>query len=169
MKTIRSTALMAVTVLAIGAPQQASASVTHGPDQIAEAREIRVEAQQLATSIDHYGDAARLYRRAAELFGNHPEAAEAWAWAGRLSFYQGDEQAVSDLRHAAESALRYGDVKQAAHSFLDAAWAAHRHSMNAEALDLARRATDLTRSPLLTDADREAIEGRVEGTGAIAG
>jgi len=169
MKTIRTTAFMAITALAIGVPQPASATGPDGPDQIAEAREIQLEAQKLATRVDRYDDAADLYRRAAELFGQHPEAAEAWAWAGKFSYYDGSAQAVSDLRNAGEMALRYGQVDLAAHSFLDAAWVAHERGMNAEALDLAGRATDLGQSPLLADADRRAIERRVEGTAAISG
>lgn len=169
MKMIRTTAFMAITALAIGTPQQAHAAAAEGPDQVEEARAIQLEAAELATRVDRYGEAAKLYRRAAELFGQHPEAAEAWAWAGRLSYYDGSDRAVSDLRKAAEMALRFGNVGLAAHSFLDAAWVAHEKGMNAEAIDFARRATDLSRSPLLTASDRERIQRRVEGTGTISG
>ncbi|HKK94230.1 MAG TPA: hypothetical protein VJ925_12415 [Longimicrobiales bacterium] len=169
MKTIRTAAVMAITALAIGAPQQASATTIDGPDQIAEARAIQAEAQTLAENEQNYGEASQLYRRAARLFGQHPEAAEAWAWAGRLSYYDGSDQSVSDLEKAGEMALRYGDVELAAHSFLDAAWVAHEHGMNRQALDFAERATDLVHSPLLADADREVIERRVERTGVISG
>ena len=169
MKMIRTTAFMALTALAIGTPQQAHAVSSEGPDQVEEARALQLEAQKLATSVDRLGEAAKLYRRAAQLFGQHPEAAQAWAWAGRLSYYDRSDHTLTDLRKAGEMALRFGNVGLAAHSFLDAAWVAHEKGMNAEAIDFAARATDLGQSPLLTASDRERIQRRVEGTGAVSG
>ena len=168
--TIRTAAFMAITALAIGAPQQASATLTDGPEEIEQARDIQLQAQQLAENLQEYKAASQLYRRAAELYGEHEDAAQAWAWAGRLSYYAGDNRAVSDLRKAGEIAIQYGDVGFAARAFMDAAWLAHKQGMNTSAIELATRATDLAKSPYLAEADREALQRRVKaGTDQITG
>lgn len=167
MKKLQGAALMAITVLALGAPaRQAAAAPVAGPDAetVERAHELVIQARQLSENFQEYHAASKLYRKAAQLYGNEVEAAEAWAMAGTLAFYSGDNRASSDLTRAGEIALTYGRVHFAAKSFLDAAWVAHDRGMNRTALALATRGYRLAGSPLLAEADRRALQSRVVGT-----
>jgi len=170
MKMIRNAAFTAMIAMTAALPQQVSAANVYGPDEIEEARKVLVEARRAANTPDGYAEASRLYRRAAELFGEHPEAVDAWAWAGRLSWYTGAETAISDFDNAGELALQFGDVGSAASSFLDAAFAAGKHGQREMAAQLVERAADLAQSPYLGDREKDRLMARVAGhTGGFKG
>ncbi len=163
MKTVRATllALTALTLAATAGPLDAA----QGPDddpRIERAADLVVKARQVSENQQAYGAAAKLYRKAAELYATDPEAADAWAEAGRMAYYAGDNRAGDDLRRAGESALAYGRVGFAARSFLDAAWLAREDGLHRTALDLATRASQLARSPRLAAAERAELERRLD-------
>lgn len=171
MKMLKSATLMAITALALGAPQT-SAAQKAGPDghDLERAEQLVIQARQLSENHQEYHAASKLYRKAAQLYGETPEAADAWSRAGLLAFYSDDNRAPSDLRQAGEIALAFGHVGFAAKAFLDGAWVAHQRGMSRTALDLATRGERLTDSPLLAEADREALKRRfVEAAGEEEG
>lgn len=170
MGMIRNAAFGAMIALTAGLPQQVSAGFVDGPADIEEARKLMVQAEKVASSPEGYAEASRLYHRAAELFGMHAEAADAWAWAGRLAFYTGDDEAIGHFHNAGEHALQYGDVENAASYFLDAAFAAVEHRRHNSAHEFVERAVKLAQSPYLGDRVRDRLMARVGGhTGGFRG
>lgn len=129
-----------------------------------EAARLEAEAAALGGSREELARAAELYRRAAALRPDgDPVGLRDLIRAGRLAWYAGERTgAVRELESAAATVLRFGDVMTAATVFMDAAWMSNQIGDGEGALRLANRALDLSRSPLLADADRERIRGRVE-------
>jgi hypothetical protein len=122
------------------------------------------EAAAALVTAHRYGDAARLYRRAADLrsaddplgFTNRTEAAA-------LAYADGDRSAArNDMTRAAEQALARGDLRAAGLAFVDAAWIAQEQKNPQKVWELGRRAEMLAASPLLVAADRNAILQRIE-------
>ena len=162
-RMIRSAAFVAMVAMTAGLPQQVSAADVNGPAEIEEARKLVAQAEKIASTPDGYAEASRMYRRAAELFEVHSEASDAWAWAGRLAFYTGDDAAVRNFGKAGELALQYGDVENAASFFLDAAFAAVEHRQYTKANELVERAVKLAQSPYLSDRVKDRLMARVGG------
>lgn len=172
--TLRTTALLAVTALTLGGTAQAADGLQRsGPDDadVERARALVVKARQASENLQAWDAAHELYRKAAELFGNTPEAADAWARAGLFAFYGEDNRASRDFRKAGEIAMEHGRVAFAAKAFLDGAWVANRSGMKQTAYDLAVRGERLSRSPLLAEADRARLQSRLQraeaGTGEL--
>lgn len=163
MRMIRGAALTAMMTMSAGLSQPVAAMSLDGPGEIEEARRVLVEALAVAGSPDGYAEAAGLYRRAAGLFGDHPEAADAWAAAGRLAYYDGDDNAIRDFDRAGEMALQFGDVGLAAKSFLDAAFVADHFGRARQVGSRVERAFDLAQSPYLGDEERARLMARVTG------
>jgi hypothetical protein len=161
--TWRSAAVTTAATLALTAGSvsaQYSSAVDAGPRS--DAVELEQQARELARGNADWGRAAILYRRAAELRTDDPAAARDFRMAGLLSFYAGREgDAARDLARAGEVALEWGDVAEAAHSFLDAAWVADRDGHGSRALELAHRAERLAQSPLLLREERAELLSRI--------
>lgn len=154
-------AALLLSALTAGEAWGQSRQANAGPDAL-EAR-----AQALLDDMDRWDDAADLYRQAAALREpGDPVAVSNLKSAARLEFYQGSEgQAQRDLEEAAQQALAIGDVVAAANAFADAAWIAGGNGKGLQARELARRARLLTHSPLITQADRSEIQGRLPAEG----
>jgi len=140
-----------------------------GPDPIDLARALELEARawSLRDRMDRRSAAARLLREAADLRpAEDPERVRNLREASSMNFHAGHlAQAATDAGDAAKAALRQGDVLQAAHAYLDAAWMAAEDGRTARALAFVEEAMLLTASPLLGDEDRERILVRIR-TGA---
>ncbi len=159
-------ALAALAGLLLSAPSvaqaQSSSTVSDEAQREAEAHEMVVKAEKASQDIGSFREAALLYRQAAEILGDHPEAAHHLVQAGRLAYYTGREgQAIQDFEAAGEQALAWGDVVTAAQSFLDAAWVAAEEHRGSQALTLARRAEKLSSSPLIQRQERMALLSRI--------
>jgi hypothetical protein len=115
-------------------------------------------------------DAARVYRRSAEFRAMEDSIGfQCLTSAAALAYATGDRSAArNDMAHAAERALARGDLREAALSYLDAAWIAQEQQKPNQVWELGHRAEILAASPLLSQSDRGAILQRIErapGTG----
>lgn len=175
MKLLRTTTVLGLACAALLAhPLHGQSTVAADGDALARAEAMEASAEALADRVGEYGRAARLYREAAALRTEDPLAARSYLMAGRLAYYDGHYgDAVRDLTRAAETALSFGQVSDAAQAFLDAAWVAHRDGAHDRALSLAKRGERLASSPLLARAERADILSRIaespDGTVAIRG
>ena len=123
---------------------------------------VRRKAVALYSTPVRYAEAARLHVREAELRGGGPLAADALVRAARLREYDGkNADALRLMKQAAAVALDCGDVVQAAHAYVDAAFLAIHGRRVDEAYELARRAQRLSESPLLDAEARDAILRRI--------
>src|SRR3954468_22919430 len=120
-------------------------------------------AATLAT-VGRYRDAARLYRRSAEFrSGEDPLVSRCLTEAAALAYAAGDRSgARTDMADAADRALARGDLREAAQSYLDAAWIAQEQEKPNQVWEFGHRAEVLAASPLLSEADRGAILQRIE-------
>jgi tetratricopeptide (TPR) repeat protein len=111
-----------------------------------------------------YRDAARLYRRSADFRPVEDSLGfRCLTEAAALAYAAGDRSgARTDMARAAERALARGDVRAAAHAYLDAAWIAQEQKQPRRVWELGHRAEMLAASPLLGEADRGAILQRIE-------
>ena len=132
------------------------------------AKALETEAAQLMDANDpgSWSDAASLLREAAAA---RPEgdaqARQDLFQASRLAYYRGHQtRALYDLEDLADRALDEGDVLTAAQALADAAWIANEEGMGSKTLDLSKRARKLALSPLISDAQRAALQDRFEGT-----
>lgn len=130
----------------------------------AKADALRRQAESLYDQPRRYRRAAGLHEREAQLRSPYDaERIKALAQAARLYSYLGDAARARELmQRSARSALQRGDVTRAAHAFLDAAFLAMRERDLNLGLDLARQAELLSESPLLSEADRNAILRRID-------
>ncbi len=122
------------------------------------------EAAAALVTAHRYGDAARLYRRAAELrVADDPLGYTNFTEAAALAYADGDRSAARrDMTSAAEQALARGDLRSAGLAFVDAAWIAQEQKNAGQVWELGRRAEMLAASPLLAATDRNAILQRIE-------
>ena len=129
---------------------------------------LESQAQAFFGTPKRYGDAAKLYVRAAEIrVAGDPQRIMDLMMASRMSYYDGSTtRAWEIMERAAEEALAAGDVVNAAHAFVDASFLAKEAGANTRVIELARRAQLLTSSPLLETAQREAILSRIGEPGA---
>lgn len=126
---------------------------------------LEAEAAQLLEFQDDWSKAANLLREAAAY---RPEgdaqARQDLFQASRLAYYRGHERrALNDLEDLAQRSLEEGDVLTAAQALADAAWIANEEGMGGKTIDLAARARKLALSPLITEAQRAALQDRFEG------
>jgi hypothetical protein len=154
MKTLIGVLL--VTELAAFGPSGLGQSVANDPEV------LREKAIALYDVPARYPEAAELHVREAQLRGGGPKAADALVRAARLRQYHGKTgEALRLMKWAATVALDCGDVVQAAHAYLDAAFLAMHAKRVDEGYALARRAQRLADSPLLDASAREAILRRI--------
>ena len=122
------------------------------------------QAAAALVAAHRYGDAARLYRRAADLrAADDPLGYTNLTEAAALAYADGDRSgARRDMADAAESALARGDLRSAGLAYVDAAWIAQEQKNSQQVWELGRRAEMLAASPLLAAADRNAILQRID-------
>lgn len=156
---------MAVLVTGLVAGEaRAQSMTTTGDDEarVERAQALEAAAKEAAEVRAAFREASRLYRQAAEVRGDQPEAAQSLMMAGALAYYVGSKgQAITDLTRAGELALAWGDVVTAAQAFLDASWVAAKEGRERDALELGRRAERLSASPLIQRQERGAILNRI--------
>jgi hypothetical protein len=135
------------------------------PEVVSSAQADSLHAAAAALVTAHrYGDAARLFRRAAGLREpDDPLGYTNLAEAAALAYADRDLTAARrDMARAAEHALARGDLRAAALAYLDAAWIAQEQSNARQVWDLGHRAEMLAASPLLGATDRDVILRRIE-------
>lgn len=161
---------------AVAAQSLAYASAPSSASEVERAEELHAEASRLSEETSELSEGrmrriASLHARAAGLFSaDDPRGVECLRHAANLLHRVQPARAVRLQESAADRALARGDVLAAAHGYLDAAsliarlardgapveegWAPH-------ARKLADRARLLAGSPLISPADRAAIEQRI--------
>ncbi|HSG47705.1 MAG TPA: hypothetical protein VLA43_07845 [Longimicrobiales bacterium] len=155
-------ALLAAGLMAGGAQAQAVSATGDEEIRVEKAQALEAAAREAAEVRAAFREASRLYRQAAEIRGDQPEAAQSLMMAGALAYYVGSEgQAIKDLTRAGELALAWGDVVTAAQAFLDASWVAAKEGRQNDAAELGRRAERLSASPLIQRQERGAILNRI--------
>lgn len=130
------------------------------------ARSLETEAEQLLQDQDNWRKAAKLLREAAAYRPEGDAQARADLFqASRLAYYRGQEtRALYELEDLADRALAEGDVLTAAQALADAAWIANEEGMGGKTIDLSKRAQKLAMSPLISEAQRSALQERFDGT-----
>ena len=167
---LAASAVVALAVTSIPASAQQVLEPVRVTAEADRAERQAVEAAAAATAPRHFAKAARLYERsAAERSANDPKAADALRKAALLHYYGGDlRRSITTMERAAQRAATIGDVVNAANSFIDAAIVANEMREQEWALALGRNARLLTSSPLLSDAQRMALRGRMTGWAEVA-
>lgn len=130
--------------------------------RLEQASSLEALADEAARDLQTFDEAARLYRKAAEVRGHSPESVQNRILAAHLDYYLGDHSDAADgLADAAETAMSWDDVRTAAHAFLDAAWVALEDGRNRLARRLALEADRLSHSPLMARTDRQLVQSRI--------
>jgi hypothetical protein len=131
--------------------------------EIEQAIELEARAWSMREMVDQRAQAARLYREAADLRpASDPAKVESLRNAALMNYYAGRlDRATRDATDAAHAALRQGDVAQAAHAYVDAAWMAAQDGNTNRAAELVEEARLLANSPLLPQAERSHLLARV--------
>lgn len=143
-----------------------SARVAPADPDLERARALEAEARGLSDQMKRRARAARLYRQAADLRPAHdPKKVENLRHASRMNFYAGrTDAAIRDAHDASQVALRQGDLVEAAHAYLDAAWLAAREGQAERAEQWVEEARLLSTSPLLAQGQQEEIRTRMRDT-----
>lgn len=130
-----------------------------------EAERLEARAEALKDRVDRRARAAQLYRQAADLRpADDPRRVTNLRHAARMNFYAGRvEAAIRDAHDASQAALRQGDLMEAAHAYLDAAWLAAGEGQVERAEGWVEEARILATSPLLAEAQQEEILSRMRG------
>ena len=136
-------------------------SVTVEPN--ARADQLRKDAMRNYEKVSTLRKAAYLHEReAAARVESDPLKFEALDLAARLYAYSGDPARGTVLmEQAARGALTRGDVKRAAHAFLDAAFMALSAKDGERVAELVHQADLLALSPLLNEGEKVAIVQRI--------
>jgi hypothetical protein len=152
----------------LGLPAVAAAQQSLEPEHVtvettARADRLDTDAVTLQGSTDRFGAAARMHERSAELrSAEDPRAATSLRTAAELRYYSGDSRAAANLmERAALQAAARGDVVTAANAYVDAGIIARELKQPERAADFGRRAEILMTSPLLSGAQRAALQGRI--------
>jgi tetratricopeptide (TPR) repeat protein len=155
---IAKTGLMALTLVALASAPASAADSDPRPDP-ERAQQLHAQAISLLDSPRRWAEAASLLRRSAEnLSDDDPTAFTTMRFAGRVYAQAGElGKARKAFTDAAELALARGEVVDAAYAYIDAAHAASEQGATSQVIELAEKARRLTSSPLLPDADRDAI------------
>ena len=136
-------------------------SVTVEPN--ARADQLRQDAMRHYEKVSTLRKAASLHEReAAVRVESDPRKFEALDLAARLYSYSGDPaRGTLLMEQAARGALTRGDVKRAAHAFLDAAFMALSAKDGERVAELVHQADLLALSPLLNEGEKVAIVQRI--------
>ena len=129
----------------------------------ARADELRRDAMKHYDKVSTLRKAAALHEReAAARVESDPLKFEALDLAARLYSYSGDPgKGTLLMEQAARGALTRGDVKRAAHAYLDAAFMALSVKDGQKVGQLVHQADLLALSPLLNEGDKQAIVQRI--------
>jgi hypothetical protein len=121
------------------------------------------DAATALVAAHRWRDAARLHRRSAELRpADDPLGFRCLSDAAALAYATRDRTAArNDMADAAEQALARGDLRAAAHAYLDGAWIAQEQKNRRQVWELGHRAEMLAASPLLSASDRATIVRRI--------
>lgn len=113
------------------------------------ARILEREAEARSASLETYGEAGDLYRKAAYIRGEDDmRAVEDLRSAARLAHYEGrHERAVKDLKRAGDLARSLEMPTASLEAYYDAAWIAQRSGQYREAYRLVQRIGHLSRDP----------------------
>jgi len=152
-----------VLLATLGLPAAASAQYQL-PTVVSTAKADSLHEAAVALVAAHrWRDAARLHRRSAELRGaEDPLGFRCLTDAASLAYATGDRSgARNDKAAAASQALARGDLRDAAMSYLDAAWIAQEQKNPRQVWDLGHRAEMLADSPFLGPSDRADILRRI--------
>lgn len=140
-------------------------AVRHADDyqqRLEKASKLEALAEEAARDLQTFAEAARLYRKAAEVRGHSPESVQNRILAAHLDYYLGDRSDAADgLAGAAETAKSWDDVRTAAHAFLDAAWVALEDGHARQARRLALEAERLSHSPLMAAEEQQRVQDRI--------
>jgi tetratricopeptide (TPR) repeat protein len=132
--------------------------------EVEEAAALEARAWALRDLMDERHEAARLYRKAAELRPDHdPQKVQNLREAARMSHYAGrSDRAIRDAEAAATAALRQGDVIEAGQAYVDAAWLAAQTGDRDRTEALLQEARLLASSPLLAQEERQDLLRRID-------
>jgi len=155
-------AVLSAFALALLIPAAARAGNV-GPDNPERARQLRAQALALFDQPKEWGRAAKLLEQSAALrAADDAEAYTCLLGAGQIRAAVHDyDDAVRLLSQAGDQALARGAVLDAARAYVFAAHAAMSDKDVARAQELGAKARLLTTSPLLTDAERADVRGRI--------
>lgn len=161
--TITSLSVAGVLLATLALPAAAPAQYRL-PVLVSSAKADSLHEAAIALMTAHrWRDAARLHRRSAEL--RAPDDALGFrclSEAAALTYASNDRTgARNDMANAARQALTRGDLRASALAYLDAAWIAQEQNDSRQVWELGHRAEMLAASPLLAEADREAILQRI--------
>jgi hypothetical protein len=153
-----------VAVLLAVAPLRAQApgnGAERGKTQ--DAATVEAQAKALHDQPKQYRRAAELYVQASDLReASDPQRVENRKMAARLYFLSGNvARARVVMEDAANTALAAGNLVQAAHTYLDASVLARDDRAPGDANRLAQKAELLMASPLVSDAERKDVLGRI--------
>jgi hypothetical protein len=158
---VGATALAVLLGFATGANAQTNGS-NGNTTNIPRAEALEAQAVALYSTLD-YGKVARLYDQAARLRPvDDPRRVYDLRTSGVM--YQLVHKLSASRRNltlAAETALQYGDLVTAGHTFVDAAWVAREQQDIAGAIRLMQKTECLSRSPLISLADARALRARI--------
>lgn len=158
--------LVAASAVPAAAQTRMKATFAKRDNAAAEAAALQKKAQALYESGTHkYARAAALELKAADMLSEgNPQRVASLELAARLYYYHGDVyRAQPIMERAGDEALAAGDVVTAAHAYVDAAFIAVKQGDVTKVNALADKAELLTRSPLLTAAQRSGIVTRLAG------
>jgi hypothetical protein len=154
-----------ILVLAGGVDAQSSTvklpSVVVGPNERAD--QLRRDAMKHYEKVSTLSKAASLHEKEAQArLDSDPLKVEALDLAARLHSYAGNPaRGTVVMEQAARGALTQGDVKRAAHAFLDAAFMALKVKDGERVAQLVHQADLLALSPLLNDGEKQSIVQRI--------
>jgi hypothetical protein len=125
--------------------------------------DLEAKAQQLFETPKKYGEAVKLFVKAADLRSpGDPMRITDLVMASRLSYYAGKETRAAELmERAADEAHAAGDVVGAANAYIDASFLAQAAGNGVKVPELVKKAQLLTSSPLLAASEREKILKRI--------
>lgn len=171
-------ARLAALALALGVATPAAAQATLSPVKVvtalssrtsARADEIERRAGELTAHVATWGDAAKLYRHAADLREGDPTAPASYRMAAW--FYSGAGNrglARKMLEKAGEQSAATGDPAMAAHSYIDAAHAAAEDGRTDLVRKLVAKARMLAASDALSEEQRASIVRRLPTDSVVA-
>ena len=151
------------------APNAASAQQKLPPVRVTASLEyadgLMLRAESLSTKLSHFKEAADLFERSADVrTPGDARAVTCLRSAATLRYNSGNKRkGLGLMEKAGDRAISLGDVVSAANSFIDAAVIASELRQGERARELGERAALLTKSPLLTDEQRSALEYRMSG------
>ena len=157
--------LFTIALLPIQTQSQVSLGANPAPDRrLVTAEQVEAHARELCASSDRTGNAARLYIAAASLRDEtDPIGAADLVLAAKLLYYSGEiESALSTMIDGAERTELTGTTFEAAHAWINAIHLAVQLKEPTRARAFLAAAQRLLQSPVLTDAERRSIRGRLD-------